>query len=154
MKNIIIIVFISFSFINTSFSQTNKHFPDGTILSYADIYNKRSGYTPTDTTTIYSITGIYSQELDNTEYYNLPQETVLPIHIKQAIVNSDITAVRYNHENGSIKKGDFLTISTTPGVAAKAIESGMVIGIALEDSKTEQGEGLLKIKVLIQYLKL
>ena len=35
--------------------------------------------------------------------------------------------------NGAIKKGDLLTTSTMPGVAAKAVKSGYVLGTALED---------------------
>ena len=35
-------------------------------------------------------------------------------------------------ENGSIKVGDRLTVSSTPGVAMKATEPGMTVGYALE----------------------
>jgi len=41
--------------------------------------------------------------------------------------------VKVNLENGPIKKGDYLVSSNQPGVAMKATESGMAIGMALED---------------------
>jgi len=40
--------------------------------------------------------------------------------------------VKVSLENGEIKPGDFLTTSTTPGVAMKATEGGATIGIAIE----------------------
>ena len=39
-----------------------------------------------------------------------------------------------------IKKGDLLTSSTIPGVAVKALESGYVIGSALEDAANAGAE--------------
>jgi len=36
-------------------------------------------------------------------------------------------------ENGSIKKGDFITTSTTPGAGMKATDSGYVIGVSLDN---------------------
>jgi hypothetical protein len=36
-------------------------------------------------------------------------------------------------ENGPIKKGDYLALSSTPGVAAKATKSGNVVAQALEN---------------------
>jgi hypothetical protein len=41
--------------------------------------------------------------------------------------------VKVSTENGSIEPGDFITSSSTPGVAMKATVSGRVIGIALEE---------------------
>ena len=42
--------------------------------------------------------------------------------------------VQISYENGDIKKGDYLTSSSIPGKAAKAVESGRVIGMALEEA--------------------
>lgn len=67
------------------------------------------------------------------------------------IVSSGITYVRYNSENGLIKKGDFIASSSEAGVGMKATQTGMVLGVALEDAATESG--LIKIRVLIQYAK-
>jgi hypothetical protein len=67
------------------------------------------------------------------------------------IVSSGITYVRYNSETGLIKKGDFITSSSETGVGMKAIKTGMVLGVALEDATS--ASGLVKIRVLIQYVK-
>ncbi|MFH1111981.1 MAG: hypothetical protein V1712_02825 [Patescibacteria group bacterium] len=40
--------------------------------------------------------------------------------------------VKVNNENGPIAIGDYLTSSSTPGVAMKAIKAGPVLGLALE----------------------
>jgi hypothetical protein len=40
--------------------------------------------------------------------------------------------VKVSLENGEIKKGDYLTSSSTPGVAMKALRPGPVVGKALE----------------------
>ena len=62
-----------------------------------------------------------------------------------------ISDVKFNSENGAIKKGDPLTSSSTPGEAMKATQSGMIIGIAMEDAPSSSG--LVKIRVMIQYVK-
>lgn len=67
------------------------------------------------------------------------------------IKREGIYLVKFNSENGPIKKGDIVTTSSEPGVAMKATESGMIIGIALEDANGESG--LVKIRILIQYVK-
>lgn len=59
--------------------------------------------------------------------------------------------VKYNSENGAIKKGDILTSSSSQGEAMKATKSGTIIGVALEDASSPSG--LLKIRVMIQYVK-
>ena len=41
--------------------------------------------------------------------------------------------VKVNNENGPIHKGDYLTTSSTPGVAMKATKAGQVLGKALQD---------------------
>jgi hypothetical protein len=52
--------------------------------------------------------------------------------------------LKVTNENGTIKKGDYLTSSSTPGIAMKATKNGRVVGIALES-----GEGKSQILVLI-----
>lgn len=54
--------------------------------------------------------------------------------------------VKVSTENGSIQPGDYLTSSSTPGVAMKAIQKGSVIGKALESFG---GSGVKKIKVFV-----
>ena len=41
--------------------------------------------------------------------------------------------IRVSSKDGPIKKGDLLTSSTMPGIAVKAVNSGYVLGTALED---------------------
>jgi len=59
--------------------------------------------------------------------------------------------VKYNNENGPIKKGDYITSSSTPGIAMKATQPGMILGVALEDATNSNG--LVKIRILIQYMR-
>ncbi len=54
--------------------------------------------------------------------------------------------VKVSLENGPIETGDYLTTSSTPGVAMKATEPGIAIGIALEEYK---GTGNNKILVFL-----
>ncbi len=53
--------------------------------------------------------------------------------------------VRLSTENGPIKKGDRIALSSIPGVGMKATESGTTVGIALEDfdGDTAYSEGYL-----------
>ena len=52
--------------------------------------------------------------------------------------------VKVSLENGSIKPGDYLTSSSKPGVAMKATEPGMTIGVALE-AYDGSGEGKILV---------
>jgi len=52
--------------------------------------------------------------------------------------------VKVSNENGEIKPGDLLTVSSLPGVAMKATEPGRVIGMALESSEKCEREELEK----------
>lgn len=70
---------------------------------------------------------------------------------RNPFVKEGVCQVKFNSEGGVIKKGDLVTSSSQPGVAMKAAKSGMVLGVALEDSNG--AEGLIKIRVLIQYVK-
>lgn len=50
--------------------------------------------------------------------------------------------VRVSTVNGSIKKGDYITTSATPGVGMKALKSGYILGVALSAytaNKTDVG---------------
>jgi hypothetical protein len=57
--------------------------------------------------------------------------------------------VKVSNENGEIKPGDLLTVSSLPGVAMKATEPGRVIGMALESSEKCDREELEKGKCKI-----
>ena len=67
------------------------------------------------------------------------------------VKNEGVCNVKFNSENGPIRKGDPVTSSSTPGVAMKATQSGIILGIAVEDAIGSNGT--LKVRVLIQYLK-
>lgn len=69
-------------------------------------------------------------------------------------IHEGIAYVKFTETNGTIRRGDFITSSTVPGSAMKATQSGMVLGVALEDSKNTEKKGLLKIRVLLQYQKM
>lgn len=71
--------------------------------------------------------------------------------LNKAIVSNGFTYVRYNLENGPINKGDYITISSEPGVGMKAIESGFTVGVALENSDATAKPGLLKVRVMVRY---
>ncbi|MFZ2763810.1 MAG: hypothetical protein WAX80_02130, partial [Minisyncoccia bacterium] len=47
--------------------------------------------------------------------------------------------VKFSGENGSIKAGDMLTVSSVPGVAMRATKAGVTIGKALEDKECAEG---------------
>lgn len=65
------------------------------------------------------------------------------------VISYGETLVRVNNKSGEIRQGDFITSSSDPGVGQKAIESGYVIGKALEDLNGQ--EGLVSAFVNIQY---
>ena len=54
--------------------------------------------------------------------------------------------VKVNAENGPIKIGDYLTISSQPGIATKATHSGYVIGRALENFDAKEGKILCMVE--------
>ena len=73
-----------------------------------------------------------------------------PIKRSDEIYTSGIAYVKYNSENGMIKKGDLITASSQSGFGMKATKSGMIVGVALEDATNDSG--LIKIRISIQYV--
>lgn len=67
-----------------------------------------------------------------------------------SILESGIAYVKFDAANGEVKKGDYITSSSKPGYAMKAVQPGFAAGIALEDSKKE---GLLKMRVQVGWVK-
>jgi len=67
----------------------------------------------------------------------------------KAVVSSGEAKVKVADSNGDIKAGDFITSSSQPGVGLKATEPGFILGKALEDLKSKQGE--IAVLVNIQY---
>ena len=49
------------------------------------------------------------------------------------VISNGTVYILVSSQQGNIKKGDYLTTSTIPGVAVKAVDSGYVLGSALED---------------------
>jgi YVTN family beta-propeller protein len=71
---------------------------------------------------------------------------------KQPIALAGRVPVKVSLENGVIKKGDYLTSSSRPGFAMKALDAGRVIGIALEDYTLEmdtQNNGAGKVLTFV-----
>ena len=65
------------------------------------------------------------------------------------VISYGETLVRVSDRGGKIKSGDFITSSKQTGVGQKAIESGFILGKALQDLKEK--EGLIAVFVNIQY---
>lgn len=67
--------------------------------------------------------------------YNIDQkDNPMPVALNGRVL------VKVSGENGPIKQGDHLTSSSTPGFAMKATRPGSVVGKALENFPTSQGE--------------
>lgn len=61
------------------------------------------------------------------------------------IISSGQVYILVSSKDGSIKKGDLLTTSSIPGVAVKALQTGYVLGSALEDYENSDPERIEKI---------
>jgi len=123
-------------------SNTTSKFSNGTIVS-TDNATIRAEHRMTNKTYDEYMVGVY---------YEKSNANVNPAKIKTIpYVSEGVTYVQYNSENGAIKQGDLITSSSEAGVGMKATKSGMVLGIALEDATS--ATGLLKIRLLIQYVK-
>ncbi|HVT62862.1 MAG TPA: hypothetical protein VHD33_05170, partial [Legionellaceae bacterium] len=90
-----------------------------------------------------SIIGIYSEKPG----FRLSQigekiagEKAIPVALTGRV------PVKVSTENGAIRKGDFLTSSSIPGVAMKATQPGQVIGKAMEDFN---GNGVGKVMTFV-----
>lgn len=59
------------------------------------------------------------------------------------------TIVKVTNKNGAIKKGDFITSSSIPGVGQRATQSGIVIGKALEDF--DKTDGKIRAEINVQF---
>jgi hypothetical protein len=67
----------------------------------------------------------------------------------QPVALAGIVPVKVNRENGVINKGDFIAASMVPGIGAKAVLPGTVIGKALQDMREESGT--IKVFVSLGY---
>jgi hypothetical protein len=72
--------------------------------------------------------------------YNVPEEEhPMPVALVGRV------PVNVTNENGSIRVGDYLTTSSTPGYAMKATEVGRVIGMALADFNGTTGQVMAQV---------
>ena len=102
--------------------------PVGTLMSYiAGSYGSGTRLKVHTATTSYdsAIAGVAMPEDDSGSALTLGIGNI-------NLAVSGRALVRVSTANGSIGEGDYLTSSNIPGVAAKALTSGMVIGRALE----------------------
>lgn len=76
--------------------------------------------------------------------FNKPKPNSVPV------VYSGEALVRINNKKNPIKKGDFITSSSIPGVGQKAVGPGYVLGRALEDATDDKD--FVKIWISVQYL--
>ena len=70
----------------------------------------------------------------------------------QPVIRSGVAEVNVTSLGGPINIGDYITSSSTPGKGQKAIESGYVIGTALEPFNQDQGK--IRVAVKIEYAEI
>ena len=93
------------------------------------------------------IVGVYSSNpaiIGNSTAEKNPDNSVLVGMI-------GVIKTKVNTENGLVKIGDYITISSVPGVGMKATESGMVVGRAMENY-SGSGTGLINVMVQINWV--
>lgn len=150
MRTIILLLIVSFQIFSLSaqdiieeINEKYSNFSNGDILTSSDYTYKTGNFNKASTPYSNEIIGVYFND-NNSEVKDIRK-------YKNPIKISGITFVKYNSENGLIMSGDPVTSSSTPGEAMKATESGMILGIALEDASNSNG--LVKIRILIQYVR-
>lgn len=74
-----------------------------------------------------------------------------PKKLSDLVTDKGIAEVKFNNSNGKIFEGDLVTSSNVPGEAMKATDSGMILGIALEDAGTTSRE-FVKVRISIQFI--
>ena len=84
------------------------------------------------------ITGVFNE---NTVSSNIP-----------SIIQNGIAFIKFDTDNGHVKKGDYITSSVKTGRAMKSLKSGVMVGVAMENSRNLNG--LLKIRVQVGWVKL
>lgn len=69
------------------------------------------------------------------------------------VINSGDGYVLVTTSNGTIKKGDYITSSTIPGVGQKATKAGYTIGVAEEDytASNKRAVGKISVSLNIHY---
>jgi len=65
------------------------------------------------------------------------------------VANFGEILVNVSNSNGEIMEGDFITSSDIPGIGVKAVESGQILGVALEDYNPTNPDDVGQIFVLV-----
>jgi hypothetical protein len=123
--------------IAVSVSIIDKNVADGDIIS-----STAKGYSLSTVSYDSNVYGVYTDSpsifLQNTKDAE-----------GKAVVTSGKTNVLVSSVNGNIKKNDFITTSTIPGVGQKATRNGIVLGTALQDYSNSNQKVTGKILVAI-----
>jgi hypothetical protein len=122
------------SAITQDYSSSDTTFEEGDVVAIDDV--TVGSVKKSKTSYDQDIVGIYSTGTGIS--LSSPFQNSAANHVPVAL--SGNVPVKINTENGAIKKGDYLTSSSTPGYAMKATHSGQVIGKALEDFSCDKTE--------------
>ncbi len=96
------------------------------------------------------ILGVYSEKpgiIGNSSMEEEDNEGKIPVGLL-GVIDTKVCA-----ENGDVEIGDFITISSTPGVGMKATQSAMVVGRALE-SLVNSDDGKIKVFVNVHWVEI
>jgi hypothetical protein len=118
---------------NTGGSDIAENYASDELLEAGDVVITKGNETigKADASTVSSIIGVVSS---SPGFILGLDEDLTPALTQYPVALVGRVPVKVSLENGLIKVGDKLTISSTmPGVAMKATEDGLVIGTALED---------------------
>jgi len=77
------------------------------------------------------------------------EEDVQGIFTDRYIVDGGEVDVLINDSNGTVQKGDYVTTSDSPGEGMRADTDGVVLGIALEDFKAQEGKNTDMVRVAV-----
>lgn len=69
---------------------------------------------------------------------------------ERAVATGGVVVVNVTDANGAVKKGDFITSSTTAGKGMKATNSGYILGMALNDATG----GQVDVAIRVEYAEL
>jgi len=115
----------------------DKNVKDGNIIT-----STSKGYVLTTTAYDPNMYGVYTQSpsifLQNTDD-----------PLTKPVTTSGKAYILVSSINGNIKKNDFITTSTIPGIGQKAINNGMVLGTALQDYSSSDKKAIGKILATI-----
>jgi F0F1-type ATP synthase membrane subunit c/vacuolar-type H+-ATPase subunit K len=114
----------------------DKKIKDGSVIS-----SGKKGAVPTIVPYDSQVLGVVSRDaaiiLDNAK----SDENGVPV------ISTGAVYILVSSKDGNIKKGDLLATTTLPGVAAKAVKDGFVLGSAMEDFSSNDPKKIDKIAV-------